>query len=1594
MVQFATLNPHKTGILRSFGTRVSAFFLLMGMAVFADAQTSIMSSTVANGGFESGTTGWTMVQTASTTTSNKFAVSGASIPAAGTNAAYITTNNTTGIPWGYAVTTARATHMYQDVTFPSGETSIHLSFLWKGAGQSATDQLLVYLAPTSVTPVSGTPASGSTTITGATLLWTQPNNAQFTYTPADITISSAIAGNASSNSTMRLIFTWQNNNATYTEPPASVDNITLTSATCMGAMPTGASSITPTTATLNWSAFSGATSYNIRYKKIGDPASVSTWATPTSVSSSSTSLAVASLLSGSGYEYQVSAAGSSCTQYVASSSFVTPCASVTLPQTEGFNAGTIPAPGCWNFRVLNINGTYPQITYPTTGSNPTCTPYEGTNMIMFNSFSTNTNSQIRLVSLPVSTVSISTSVDVEFYWLNDNTNYTGSGYATEGVQVQYSTDGVTFTDAGSFFPRSDGANSIAQWNKKTVTLPTGANGQTTLYVGFLFTSQFGDHCYMDKVTILKTPTCFTPTGITPSLVTSSTATVSWTAPSGGTSPIGYSYVVSPSSAIPSGSGTSNSTTSVNLSSLSANTTYYAFVRSICGIGDSSLWQGPVSFTTPCNPVNVTQAEGFNTSGAATLPGCWSTATLALGTATTPSITFETSGTNATSTPFEGTRMIKFNSYDCNDGASIRLQSLPVSTAGQSIQAMEVRFYWFNDNTAYLSDTDGVQVQYSLSGGSSWNDVGSFIARQDGPSGSAWNQKIVQLPGATVGVSNMMVGFRFLSSYGNNCFMDTVIIKPVTPNAPTATNAERCGPGNATCSVSSNNSWSTHIYRWYLVSSGGTPISGQSGTSLSGYSVSTTTTFYVAEMNGPEEGVRVPVTMTINTPPNASVTSKTDVTCFNGTNGTATTTVTSGGTSPFSYSWNTTPGQSTATATNLAPGSYICTVTDSKTCTDTATVTINNASSTTIPAITGHPSNSTICAGGNTTFTAAATGLGITYRWYLSTTGIGGTYNALSNGGVYSGALTATLTITGATAGMNGYYYRCVATGTCSPPATSQSALLTVNVTVPSVSISASATTICAGTSVTFTATPTNGGTTPAYQWKRNGINVGTNSTTYVTTTLANGDVVSCQLTSNAACASPAVVNSNNITMTVNPLVTPSVSINASNTSPCAGASVTFTATPTNGGTTPAYQWKKNGTNVGTNSSTYVTNVLATGDVMTCVMTSSAACPSPATATSNAITMNVVALVTPAITISASTTAICPGASVTFTATPTNGGSSPSYQWKVNGNNAGTNSATFTTSTLANGDIVTCELTSSVTCVTTATATSSGIAMTVYPVVIPSVTISANPGSTLCAGDQVLFTATAVNGGTSPQYQWIVNGAPMIGATAFIFGASSLNNGDVVSCVLNSSASCANPAIVSSNSITLTVNPTLPPIVIINASPGNTVKAGDTVTFNALVSNGGTAPTYQWKKNGGAISGATNATYTASDLQTNDQVTLVVYSSLQCADPDSTTSNSIIMIVDNTGIREAKNMLGAITLYPNPNTGQFVIEAKMNAQINSRRAAFEVLNNLGQVITRGEIEIAGGVFKKSIVLNNISDGTYFIRVTVGEERAMKKFVIQR
>ncbi len=731
------------------------------------------------------------------------------------------------------------------------------------------------------------------------------------------------------------------------------------------------------------------------------------------------------------------------------------------------------------------------------------------------------------------------------------------------------------------------------------------------------------------------------------------------------------------------------------------------------------------------------------------------------------------------------------------------------------------------------------------------------------------------------------GSNYTGSYSGTGSVTTC--GAVTPSVIISGTSSICSGASVTFTATPTNGGSSPAYQWKKNGNNvGTNSATYTDASLANSDAITCVLTSSLTSAAPTTATSNTITETVNSnvTPSVSIAASPGSSICSGTSVTFTATPTNGGTPSYQWKKNgTNVGTNSTTYTDAALNNndvITCVMTSTAACATTSTATSNGVTMTVTPTVTPSVSisgNSSICAGTSVTFTATPTNGGTpSYQW--------------KKNGTTVGTNSATYTDAGLT---NGNTITCVMTSTASCASTTTATsntiteVVTSNVT-PSVSIAASpGSSICSGTSVTFTATPTNGGT-PSYQWKKNGTNVGTNSTTYTDASLNNNDAITCVMTSTASCATTTTAISNTITETVTNNVTPSVSI-SSNSSICAGTSVTFTATPTNGGT-PSYQWKKNGTNVGTNSTTYTDAALNNNDTITCVMTSTAACATTTTATSNTITETVTNNVTPSVSIAASPgSSICSGTSVTFTATPTNGGT-PSYQWKKNGTNVGTNSATYTDAALNNNDAITCVMTSTANCVTTTTATSGTITMTVTNNVTPSISISGN--SSICAGTSVTFTATPTNGGT-PSYQWKKNGSN-VGTNSATYTDASLNNNDAITCIMTSTASCATTTTATSNTITETVTNNATPSVSIAANPGSAICAGTSVTFTATPTNGGT-PSYQWKKNG-SNAGTNSATYTDASLNNNDVITCVMTSTATCASTTTATSNAVTMTITN------------------------------------------------------------------------------------------------
>jgi hypothetical protein len=478
------------------------------------------------------------------------------------------------------------------------------------------------------------------------------------------------------------------------------------------------------------------------------------------------------------------------------------------------------------------------------------------------------------------------------------------------------------------------------------------------------------------------------------------------------------------------------------------------------------------------------------------------------------------------------------------------------------------------------------------------------------------------------------------------------------------------------------------------------------------------------------------------------------------------------------------------------------------------------------------------------------------------------------------------------------YCEVTSSAACAQPLSVSSNAVTVNITtpaIPTVSITASTTNICNGETITFTATSTNGGNAPVYAWFVNGNNTGAITNTFVSNTLTNGDVVSCQLTSNAACVTTTTALSNTITISSGTPVTPAVTISANATTICTGTAVTFTANAVNGGTTPVYQWLVNGNPAGSNSAVFVSSALGDGDVITCVLISNVGCATTSTATSSPIAITVTNGLQPSVTVTTSADSICAGSSVTFTANAVNAGNSPLYQWLVNNSPVSSSNNTYSTSTISGNDVVVCVVTSNAGCSNGTTVTSLPVSVTVNPILTPAVSVS-TANTTVCAGQNTVFTATPVNGGNSPAYQWLVNGNT-VGGNAPVFATTTLNNSDVVTVHLTSNAGCTSTPDAVSVPVTMIVNTSVDASVTIASIPSDTICYGTNILFTAQPVNGGAAPTYQWKLNGNNT-GNNNVTYSNNSLNDGDIIQVEMISTATCVNQATVISAGKVITVNS------------------------------------------------------------------------------------------------
>lgn len=512
-----------------------------------------------------------------------------------------------------------------------------------------------------------------------------------------------------------------------------------------------------------------------------------------------------------------------------------------------------------------------------------------------------------------------------------------------------------------------------------------------------------------------------------------------------------------------------------------------------------------------------------------------------------------------------------------------------------------------------------------------------------------------------------------------------------------------------------------------------------------------------------------------------------------------------------------------------------------------TVLTIDASGSQCPTITINPVSQTVCSGSPVTFIIGASGNPTpTYQWRKNTTNI-------------PGATGISYTIASTSPGDVGSY-DCVATNSCGS-ATSTAATLTVN-TAAAITSNPSSQAICSGSNVTFTVTAS-GSPTPTFQWRKNGSNIGgATSSSYTINGVTGTDAASYDCVATNSCGSGT---SSAAILTVNTAA--AITGNPSDQSACEGGSASFTVTAS-GSPAPTFQWRKDGNNIGgaTNATLSLTGVTGADTASyDCVVTNS--CGS-ATSTAASLTVNT----GPSIGSQPANQEACEGGTAVFSVGAS--GTSPlSYQWQKDGFDIGGETAsTLTLTNVTGSDAASYSCTISNSCGTVTSSSASLVVDTAAAFTLDPISQS------ICEGGTVVFSASAT-GTPAPTLQWTKDGIDIFGETGPSLTLTGVTAADEADYQCKATNACGT---VLSAVASLTV---LQPVNITTNPAGQTVPEGGTATFT-VAATGSPALSYQWRKDGVDILGATSSSLVIFPVTLDDAGDYDCVVSNTCGSQDS------------------------------------------------------------------------------------------------------------
>ncbi|MGB0182574.1 MAG: fibronectin type III domain-containing protein [Schleiferiaceae bacterium] len=608
---------------------------------------------------------------------------------------------------------------------------------------------------------------------------------------------------------------------------------------------------TMTSITLGWTAVN-ATSWDIQY---GAPGAALGATANTTISASTNPKEVTGLSSGTTYQFWVRevCGPTDKSGWVGPILATTHCTPVTAPWSEDFDSTTWTAgtgvyntgdalAACW-VRTPEKD-TLPSSPFSwgvrsgttTTGQTGPTSDVSGSGNYLYAEASGGAPNQEAFVESPMIDMSALLKPQVSFY-------YNMRGFFVNTLKLQVWVDSTQTWD--TYFTKS--GNQGNQWLFEEVDLSGFAGDTIVLRWSATKGNGAQGDIAIDEVVVEDQPLCPDPSNFALTDVTSTTATFSWT--SGGSTT--WNLVVGTTGFTPSATGLTNLTTTTGVATgLTAGTSYDAYVRDTCGALGASMWIGPITFNTLCNPLTAPYTENFDSTSWVTganqtpgqIDGCWQRSDTVEYFWKAGPPTNHSNNTGPSGDHTSGSGGYAFTEANTGfGGSSIFTNELISPLVDVSPLTTPEMTFWYH---MYGTLINKLVVQVRTAGGS-WTTLSTINGAQQSSSNDAWKEQIVDLTayaGDTIQVKFIAHRYQGFNNQVDISLDDVDIHEK--PNCPK--------PSNLVASnVTSNSvdlSWTTGgSTNWLVKYTPGSIVSaGTNPFTLTGLSPNTTYSIYVRD----------------------------------------------------------------------------------------------------------------------------------------------------------------------------------------------------------------------------------------------------------------------------------------------------------------------------------------------------------------------------------------------------------------------------------------------------------------------------------------------------------------------------------------------------------------------------------------------------------------------------------------------------------------------------------------------------------------------------------------------------------------------------